>query len=223
MKIGEATSRVRNIMKSVKDDAFITDRFLYSLIIKYGKALLRREDNRNRLMRVATLFRTVPCLELIEVDKVEACCLGIDTGCYIMRTKEKLPAVMDGVNGPLIRMVSSIDRSVEVHMTYPEVYSNMSRSTNFKYNKNKYYWFLNGYLYMPNMTWESVLVDALFEDDIAHLQCCDEGESCTPRQEQIFALPDYLFAEIENMVKQDLGIAIQIPSDGADDKQNVSR
>jgi len=36
-------------------------------------------------------------------------------------------------------------------------------------------------------------------------------------------VPEYLFAEIEGMVRQELFPTAQIPSDGADDSQNVMR
>ena len=43
--IGESISRVRNALKAVKEDAFLTDRQIYFVISKYGKTLLKREDN----------------------------------------------------------------------------------------------------------------------------------------------------------------------------------
>jgi len=48
--IGEAISRVRNTLKAVKEDPFLTDRNIYFLITKYGKTLIKREDNQFRLM-----------------------------------------------------------------------------------------------------------------------------------------------------------------------------
>ena len=81
--IGDSVSRVRNLVKGVKEDAFLTDRFIYSLIIKYAKLLIKRQDNENKIMRFQSLFETVPCIELITVDKVEACCTGIRTNCTI--------------------------------------------------------------------------------------------------------------------------------------------
>ena len=49
--IGEAISRVRNTLKAVREDPFLTDRNIYFLLIKYGKTLLKREDNQNKLRR----------------------------------------------------------------------------------------------------------------------------------------------------------------------------
>ena len=107
--IGEVVSRVRNQFKSSRQDAFLTDRYIYSLIIKYTAVYMRRQDSTNKLMRFNSVFKTLPFVELIDVDKIEAQCSGIKTGCTIKRTKAKLPTFMQGYWGPLIRTVSSID------------------------------------------------------------------------------------------------------------------
>ncbi len=60
--IGETISRVRNVVKGVKEDAFLTDRFLYSMILKYAKMLIRRQDNENKIMRFQSLFERLPCV-----------------------------------------------------------------------------------------------------------------------------------------------------------------
>ena len=49
--IQDTVSRIRNTVKGVKEDAFLTDRFLYSLVLKYAKLLIRRQDNENKIMR----------------------------------------------------------------------------------------------------------------------------------------------------------------------------
>ena len=141
--IGDTISRVRNVVKGVKEDAFLTDRFIYSLVLKYGKMLIRRQDNENKIMRFQSLFEKLPCVELIEVDKVEACCGGIRSNCTIKRTKDKLPTILEGAYGPLFRTITSIDGSIQVYKTYPSTYTNMANSTSFKYNKNKYFTYKN--------------------------------------------------------------------------------
>lgn len=219
--IGDTISRVRNIVKGVKEDAFLTDRFLYSLIIKYAKMLIRRQDNENKIMRFQSLFEVLPCVDLIEVDKIEACCSGIRSGCKIMRTKDKLPTLLEGAYGPLFRTVSSIDGSVEMFRTYPSTYAAMTTSTNFKYNKNKYYWYLNGYLYFPNIIWESIRVEGLWDSSIAMYTC--DGDVCTPRQDDQVHVPEYLFAEIEQLALKDLGFLIQTPIEGQDDTRSPLR
>ena len=219
--IGDTVSRVRNVIKGVTEDAFLTDRFLYTLILKYAKMLIRRQDNEDKIMQFQSLFEVLPCVELIEIDKIEACCGGIRSGCTFMRTKEKIPAVLEGSYGPLFRSITSIDSSIELYYTFPTVYTSIANSTNFKYNKNKYYWYLDGHLYFPNIDWESIRVEGLWDESIAMYTC--DGDVCTSRQDEATHFPDYLFAEIEQLVVKDLTLLIQIPLEGQDDSQSPLR
>lgn len=218
--IGSAISRVRNIIKAVRTDAFLTDRFIYSLIIKYADLYIKQELEKKRIQALYPLFRTLPCIDLIEVDKVEACC-DIESGCTFYRTKDELPEILLSLFGPLIRSVTSIDGSTIVERTEPTTYQRLIKTSGFKYNKTKYYWYLNNHLYFPNLGWPQVKVDALFQGDIAKFQCEDK---CIPVQESPTPIPDYLFALIEQNVLKELGMEIQIPQDPQmSDKQSLLR
>jgi len=222
--IGDTTSRIRNVIKAVKEDPFVTDRFLYSLVLKYSKMLIRRQQNENKIMGYDILFKSIPCLELIEVDKIEACCLSIKTGCTFKRSKDKLPLFMEGNDGPIIRSVTTIDQSQRLLRTQPSTYANMSKSTYFKYNKEKYYWIVDGYLFIPDVSWEAVRVEALFDEDIDYLNCSiKESNECVKQQDRVMSVPDYLFAEIEQLVIKEIFPSMQIPSDGAHNNENVLR
>jgi hypothetical protein len=220
--IGESISRVRSVIKGLTQDAFITDRLIYSFVIKSAKFFLRRQDSLNQLLKYNSIFRTLPCVELIDVDKVEACC-NIKSDILIKRTKDKLPNIMEGSYGPLFRSVSSIDGYYNVYKTDPAQYTSMTKTTKFKYNNQKYYWYLNGYLYFPNIDWEAIKVEGIFEDSVVGFTC-DSKDDCIIRQEQQLTLPEYLFAEVEQQVVQSLLLTIQIPSDAAaSDNQNIAR
>lgn len=219
--IGESISRIRNITKTVKEDAFVTDRFIYSLVINYARMFIMKQDSMNQILKFSNVFKSIPCMQLQESDRVEACCGGITSDCSIMRTVEKLPNLMHASFGPLLRLVSSIDGSEEVYQTTPATFASMSKTSTFKYNKQKYYWFLNEYLYFPNLEWESVKVEGIFEGNLAPLICDDDP--CQPRQDQDMQIPTYLFAEIEKQVLSDMGMQIRMPQDGPDDKMSPFR
>ena len=78
--IGEVISRVRGQVKAESQDAFVTDRYVYSLILKFAQLLIRRQDHANKLLKFSAIWKTLPFIELIEVDKVEAHCTGIQSG-----------------------------------------------------------------------------------------------------------------------------------------------
>ena len=69
--------------------------------------------------------------------------------------------------------------------------------------------------------WDSIRVEGLFEGDIAPYTCAEN--ICTPIQDQAMNIPEYLFADIEQMVIKEILTSGQVPSDGPDDKQNILR
>jgi hypothetical protein len=219
--IGDVLSRIRTQVKAVKQDALMTDRVIYTFVLKHAKWLMKREDSKNRLLGFSGVAQTMDYVELIEVDKVDACCTGLSSDCKIMRTKEKMPVFMQGYYGPLIRTVSSLDGSEELQPTNPNSYLAMSRSKNFKFNKAKYFWYLNDYLYFPNLEWDAVRIEGIFEDDVSRFTC--EADSCKVRSDETFNVPDYLYGEIESQVFRDLAGIVQLPTDMPNDKQNALR
>jgi len=217
--IGQAISRVRNTLKAVKEDAFLTDRTIYSSLLKYAQTLIKREDNQFRLMKMSQIFKVLPYVELIDVDKVEAGCVGVYSECYFKRSKEKLPNILNGMFGPIIRTTSSIDGTIEMFRTDPGTWISITKSTTFKYNKRPYFWYLNGYIYCPNIDWDAIRIEAIFD---GQLDTCDTVP-CVLRQDDPFVLPEYLFSEIEQFVVKELTMTMQVPTDGPDDGQNALR
>ena len=220
--IGDVVSRVRNQIKAEIQDAFVTDRYLYSLITKSAQLFMRRQDSANKLKKFNSVWKNLPFVELEEVDKVEACCTGIESGMIIKRTKLKLPTFMEGYWGPLIRTVSSIDGSIELQATQPGTYTSMTKTTSFKYNNTKYFWFIDGHLYFPNIEWDAVKIEGIFQEDIS-LWLCNDEDKCVPRYRQECNIPEFLFAEIEQQVLKQLMATLNIPQEDSDNKQNINR
>lgn len=219
--IGESIARVRNIIKGSKQDAFLTDRFIYSVIVKYAKMFIKRKDELNVRLKFYSLYKKINGVELQEIENTEGSL--IPSGCKMMRTVNKIPAPFEGAFGPFIRTVSSIDGSEEIYRTSPAAFASMSKTSAFKYNKSKYYWYMDGYLYFPNLDWKAVAVEGIFQEDISVFTHNEDGE-CRIRQNDPFLIPDDLFAEIEKQVLADFGFSMQVPNDTAvSDKQNILR
>ena len=220
----ESISRVRAGIKATNEDAFITDRYIYSLLMKYAKHLIKRDWDTKHLFKHSSLFKEDSCVELIEVSVIPDCCKELAySNCRIMRSKNKLPKMLELTKGNLIRNVSTLDYSKRADVTVPLLYANMKKSVNFKYNPSKYYWYLEGYLYIPDVDWEAVRVEALFEDNISSLSCNSEEDMCMMAQDKTMVVPEGLFAEIEQLVRTELQGPLTIPGNNADDAQNISR
>lgn len=223
--IAESISRIRNGIKAVKEEAFITDRFIYSILNKYATALIERENKINNIFKNSKLFDELPYVELIDVPVIDNCYVKMDTGCYIKRSKDKLPKIKTLKYGVAIKYVSSIDKTTTLNQTSQERYAMMTRSSNFKYNKGKYYWLSNGYLYIPNVKWDAVSMSAIFDEDVSSWKCSSDEKSneCDAMQDKEFPIPEHLLAECEQMTRQELIVLTQIPYDTSNDKQNIVR
>jgi hypothetical protein len=98
----------------------------------------------------------------------------------------------------------------------------MTKTTSFKYNKTKYFWYLDGYLYLPNIDWDAIQIEGVFDDEIG-FWLCDKAEQCVPRYKQDIYIPEALFAEIETQVVQAMMLTVQIPVVDGDNKVDANR
>jgi hypothetical protein len=121
--------------------------------------------------------------------------------------------------GPIIRTVSSIDGGIEMFRTDPGTWVSITKSTTFKYNKRPYFWYLNGYIYVPNVDWDAIRIEAIFENDVP---TCD-SDDCALIQDQQLNIPEYLFSEVEQFALKELTMIAQLPVDSTDDSQNILR
>jgi hypothetical protein len=98
----------------------------------------------------------------------------------------------------------------------------MTRTSTYRYNKKPYFWYLDGYLYIPNVDWDAMKLEAIFEGNNSDF-LCNSSDQCKIRQDLDLPFPEYLFSEIEQYVVKELTFTIQVPTNGADDSQNVLR
>lgn len=223
--IRNIVSQLRTIYKSANEDVFVTDRSLYSLFKKYADVLLRRKINEGKYKDNESIMQWIDVMPLIEVDKIEAECLGITTGCTYKRTKYPLPKPISFEDGPIIKLVMSLDTSENVERTTLLKFHHMAKSVNFKYNKTKYYWPNKGYLYFPNVDWKAVTIQMPSEENLQGYceRCCEEKNKCTYQQDNFTIYPLDVIADAIGMIQRDLSVRMQIPTDTQDNQQNVLR
>ncbi len=67
MKIGEAISQMRSILK-LMEDSFVTDRTIWSLLMLYAKTVMKRKDKLGPTWKMELYFKPTECLEMEEMD-----------------------------------------------------------------------------------------------------------------------------------------------------------
>lgn len=237
--IGEVTSRLRGLVKAVRQDSFLTDRMLYGLFMKHAALAIKRLDEKKRLTAFASIFETLDKVDLRELDTVEASECGAAPRSYqtISRTCLPIPVFTEGLYGPMIRSITSVDGSEILKLTTPDEYNYLSNSKNFKYNSLRYAWYLNDFIYFPNLgeksidkdgiisfgpPWPAVRMEAMVQEDISQFKC-NYDQKCKPRQCHSLNVPDFILSDIEAAVIKDLTWMLQAPEDDAHDNKNQLR
>jgi len=222
--IGDVCSQMRGLVKAVRQDSYTTDKYLYSLFLKNATPAIKRLDEKKRLTAFASIFESLDFVKLKTIDKSEASVCGVAPRSYstIQRTCQPIPVFTEGIYGPMIRSITSLDGYELFKLTTPDEYNYISKSTTFKYNTQKYSWYLNDYMYFPNCGYPAVKIEAMCTEDISEFKC-DYDQKCKPRQEHSVNIPDYLIAEIMELCKRDLTYQLHAPEDKAHDNENDLR
>lgn len=212
--IAQHISAIRDVLKLNNADSRVTDRNIYLLMYHLRPVLLK--ETRQWIMHNSSVFQTIPSLELIDVDTVEAC--GIQTDCKIKRSKDKLPAIVSDYRGPIIKSVNSLDASEKLVFITPSEYLKKRKKSTFKFDKSIYFWITNNYLYFPNVEWDNVRLEAYLETD--YISECDDPQPCKYFQENLFRLPEELNEKLYQLVFNKLLITAQTQLDHKIDKNS---
>ena len=145
--------------------------------------------------------------------------VNYDLGLRIHRTKEdllevehskvKLPADFKYLNYAFV-----CDEFKTVN-TFPS-------GTHIDTTQTKYFWWLNNYMYFPNIEWEAIKLEGIFQGDIEKYNC-ETQFLCSPRYEHQIFIPEFLFSEIEQQVVNSLVNTMKIPAEDSDNKLNANR
>jgi hypothetical protein len=220
-------SDVRGMHKLLSTDSLITDRVIAAEIRNNSLLLIKRETNLRKLWSTATLFTTIPCLEMVEVP-ISECCDYVDE-CSISRSKFKLPRISEGNYQYVIQGVYSINAMGGKGKKLKEItvnrYTNLLKLPIIK--KEDYYWIMNGYLYVTNPLLQAIRISAFFEEDVPNeilYSDCNCGsnvsveELCINPLDKEYALPGYLEKQVLELTSQKLlGTYFRLKTDMTDD------
>lgn len=104
-----------------------------------SEALIKREQLSD------VWLQAISCLEMIQVEASECC--FVTTGCFILRSKKKLPPTIETNNdNSIVKVVTATGSIVDKGNAFDGVYASFN-----KYTGKKPFWYLqNGYLYMTD-------------------------------------------------------------------------
>lgn len=217
MLIRDVISRIRLSLNISDQEITLTDRYIYSLLLKYVIFILESRKLKN--VRAYTSYYDIKCVDLIKVEKnFDDCCIPINifNNCNVMRSKGKLPRILH-VNGiPLIKSVTSIDKSFQYHygdLEYLQLIFSIRR--NILFNKEKYFYIDNDYLYIFNDNIKAVSISAIFYD-FSNVEFCDIALECNDIRDLPIVFDQSILAEAEEMVRKEISGYFMKPNDQFD-------
>lgn len=222
----QAIQKFRKDLNERNADSSFTNKYLYDSLLVHAKWLIKREVSAGRIYKNNSFFQTLPVREVIAVSSIPEG-LGIETKCKIFRTKSKLPEMWLDNDGPIIKSISSLDRSNTFTVISPNEWYTKKQDPYQKYNKEKYCFYLDEYLWFPEHNPNLVLINAFFMDDVSrlHEDCvsCNEDGDCMKYLDTKLNVPDWVEGEMfAKAIEQVAGITKRLPEDEQIDK-NATR
>jgi hypothetical protein len=197
-------------------------------IINKRSQYIRNELNKNRTVH-PDLIQDLGCLDVIPVDRAECC--DVETDCFFLRTKEKLPETIELHHEYLITRIGPIDKTSTKFDLVP--YERVPFLFNNKFSKNRVRAYMihdGGYLYLAfdednaaAKLIEKINVQGVFEDprEAAKFNTCS-GEPCYTDDSK-FPIKSWMLSSLEtDILNTQLSPAIQTPYDVKSGKQELT-
>jgi len=218
MIIRQYISDITNQIKQYSMDSYISPKFIYSETINIISDFLKKDhEAKRKLQKLSEGWSEIKCLNLVEVDVVECAELDIRMCEKLMRSKDRLPNTFSYSFGNIIKHVASINFSSFYDPVTPRQW-NAIQKREFRDPNKYYYFFIDGYIYIPVpkkqvINVEALRVDAYFiskyEVDVFNLtnsECIDcQKDKCLSPLDYELVCPGYLLNDVKKELLNRLG------------------
>lgn len=219
----QAIQSFRKKVQEQSPDSTYTNQFLYRELLAQAPWLIKREIAAGRIYQNNSFFQPLGCQQVVETSTTEDCC-PVKTNCRIYRLKDKLPEMWVDNDGPVIRTVTSVDRTTEFKVVTYKTWQAKRQDPYQKMGKDKYCIFSENYLWFPEYNPHRITIEGFFTEDIQDKSCCSpEAKPCTKFLDKNFPLPDWLFAEAMSKALQLLFPTKQLQEDSQIDKNSARK
>ena len=188
----EIVSRLRNSLREVSTDSRYSNRYLWNVFQTCSNKLLKEDADKGRIYSQSNPWDSI-CVEMEPVSSLFCDCVYLPYNCKVFRSKIQLPKIVESSTGFIYRMIATPDLSQSFTLVSPYMYSVKSKV---KYNKEKYAFIHNNYLYTPTTTFPSLVISGLFEGNIDKFNCKQDCEpdsgTCGSALNTNISLSDYL-------------------------------
>lgn len=241
MKVKQFLADLSEDLKAISIDDWISYKYMFSKVKSIAADFIKKSNDGSKLLfKSPEAFTEVVGIPMILVNITE-CDLGTNLCSKLMRSKFKIPEIHSGKFGAIIKQVASLTfGQIYVDCYSPQQWKNIQKRE-FKSNEIKYFYFLNGFIYIPianasERSPENIRIEALFKDKFEvykfqqQIVGCDECEqnleSCKKPLDFEVVIPYGLEDDIKKeFINQMAGVYLKItpdtyPNISSNDKTN---
>lgn len=221
MTLNEITYNLLNIVRGgrIADDEQISQRQIGFMVSYYRALLIRRNYERKKEIN-PQLIQDLGCVELELADRSECCDVDLATGCYVLRTVEEIPKLIEFSDRIALEFVGSIDKvkSFQQISAFQQQFYTYSKYT----GKKEAFYYQNNRVYVINNTvLERINIRGIFEDptEASRFHHCS-GEPCYS-MDSTYPIAAHMLAEVNSLIlSKEFQVEIQAPTDDENDAQH---
>jgi len=211
----DIVSRVSNTFNINDKDSRVPKRYILHVARSKAEFLISQKLGEGSLHREDNIYTNIECFELIELPPIKCDIIEFRKCRTVMRSKHKLPKLIDSRLGNSIKEVTSLDDEREFKSITP---------SQFRINKDRegktdqiYFYVKDGFLYILDAPIKRVNIYAITLEQ-ENIKDCN-GECCKSLWEYDFKCPDKLIETVISETIKEISIRKGIP---VDEKPNLN-
>lgn len=208
----EFTSIIISTLKSTSKDSRIPRRLALAVGESKAKTYISQKLNDRSLYREVNIYREIPCIEFIEIDKIDCPLIEFRLCDTVYRSKNKIPELLWSKYGHTLKEVRTLDNN---KVFSPTTISQHRRDKNRSQKTNKLLFFVEDqYVYIIDEPLKSANLYLLTQDLYELEQICEcSDKKCDSVWDFEFVCPDKLEEVVIQETLKQLMITRQIQED----------
>lgn len=217
IKNKEFVTRVINDCGAITKDQHISSRWILFTGRQIAMTYMAQRLGEGLLFKDMNIMTNINCISMMQIKSVDCCFVEFKLCKTLMRSREKIPGLLYGRNGPGILMISNVDNTIIFRPINLKDYQN-SKMRRYG-NVNKYVYYIDdGYIWIPDTHIEAInarVITLKRREAMALAGCnCDGADECISEWDYEFICPDSILdAVIKSVVQEVVSTRIQIPED----------
>ena len=225
MTNGEFVSSILNDGKLLNKDTMLSRRYILAKGRGIADTYIAQRLDSMDISQQYDIVSSIECFELVPVEGIKCGVVDLVSCKRIMKSKKKLPKLVNGRLGVAILSVTSLDGEYIFKQTSSKGFANKLKS---KYTRDTeaYYIVQDNHLILPNSEVEYVRIEliTLHKEDVEDCDCDGNKDECKTAWESEFVCPSNIFTMVRDKTIQEVAsLTLQVRADENPDLDENTR